>query len=515
MESIKGLFSVTAIIRNLKDKDVDPLVKIGLSRMFTSLFENTENLIYMTKPKLQLIWEEDSTIRGRTSKFINSGDLEKMEELIEAFFAEDLDPKDPSLHYEFLRFLSYLIRHDFLFASAGTGRDWSRKLRSANEIMFRAFFFCCKYLESLTQSVQITGKDFTIASKKPKDDSEDLPQFTRNSSPTFEADISSARKLLPDFVAYYQQYPMMYLNIYEFLYNKHNPIESTHKDDNEAKVPIQEEICNFFTEINQLSQDVYICLFKSLFKRVYSTSRSSLVPECTRYVLGTFARSRASNVPEVEEMQGYQDLHSMYERYTALSQGGRKSSLSKLLVRQLVSSQKPKLQSAILKAFIGYHLPKTEFVSNLSKLFIIMDKDSAEKFKAFFELMPEMADCLNQLASWLNVSDVKTLRQSSIYLNMWKDKLLKLLALFNESGEEPRRDNNLMILFTKLRAYSWIINFLNLTRKTKLEAAANVLKGDENLGLHAVTFSRELLNVIDLSNLILTVYCKDSLMAKK
>jgi len=195
LESIKGLFSVAAIIQNLKDKNIDPLVKIGLSRMFTSLFENTENLIYMTKPKLQLIWEEDSAMRGRTSKFINSADLEKMEELIETFFAEDLDPKDPSLHYEFLRFLSYLIRHDFLFASSETGRDWNRKLKSANGIIFKAFFFCCKYLESLTQIVQVTSKDFTLTSKKSKDDSEDLPQFTRHNSPTFEEDISKARKV--------------------------------------------------------------------------------------------------------------------------------------------------------------------------------------------------------------------------------------------------------------------------------------------------------------------------------
>ena len=72
-----------------------------------------------------------------------------------------------------------------------------------------------------------------------------------------------------------------------------------------------------------------------------------------------------------------------------------------------------------------------------------------------------------------------------------------------------------MVLFTKLHAYSWIINFINLTHRTKLEAADNVLKGNENLGLHAVTFSRELLKVLDLCNKILTIYCQDSLVAKQ
>jgi len=317
---------------------------------------------------------------------------------------------------------------------------------------------------------------------------------------------------------------MKYLSIYEFLYNKHNPIQSSHKDDNEAKVPIQQEICNFFTEINLLTQDVYICFFKSLFKRVYNTDKENLIPECTRYVLGVFGIEKHNNIPEIEQVLQYKCLHSMYDQYTALNEGGKKSSLSKLLIKQLVSSHRPKLQSAILKAFIGFHLPKTELLRNIAKLFIIMDKNSAEKYKEFFVLMPEMADCLNQLASWLNVSDVKTLKQSSIHLGMWKEKLLQLLALFNENNNEStkkthvkmyEKNNSLIILFTKLHAYSWIINFLNLTRKTKLEAAANVLKGNEDLGLHAVTFSRELLNVIELSNQILTVYCKDSLMAKQ
>jgi len=195
LDSIKDLFQIPAIIHNLADKNVAPLAKIGLARMLTSLFENTENLIFIRKPKLQQIWEEDSVKRGRVSKFMTPIELEKMKELIEVFFTENLDPKDPSLHCEFLRFLSYLIRCDFVFDKAESEKDWDRKLKNANQLIYKAFNFCVKYLEILTESMAGMSGKLSTRSKStiPDTDSEELPQAGKTDETISEEEIQNAR----------------------------------------------------------------------------------------------------------------------------------------------------------------------------------------------------------------------------------------------------------------------------------------------------------------------------------
>ena len=49
----------------------------------------------------------------------------------------------------------------------------------------------------------------------------------------------------------------------------------------------------------------------------------------------------------------------------------------------------------------------------------------------------------------------------------------------------------------------------------KGQAASNVLKGKDNIDLDAVTFSHELLKVIELSNKVLYVYFHQSSFAKQ
>ena len=260
--------------------------------------------------------------------------------------------------------------------------------------------------------------------------------------------------------------------------------------------------------------------------------------------MNIFSRGRATDedaggilgprkiIPEVEEAVNYKDLMSLYNEYEVVTSKKSRGGLTGLLIKQLIGSKDTKLETSILKAMIGYHLPKTEFMGHLENLFIIAEDKCAKKYQSLIELMPQMADCLNQLASWLNVSDVKNLKQSSFYLGQWKDKLNKILLLFNEEdslteadtkklkfveppADSPKKDEKFTNLFTKARTYAQIIDFLKLTAKVKLEAAGNVLKGNENLGLYAVTFSRELLKVIELCNKILSVYCQDSPSSKE
>ena len=199
LESIKDMFPIPAVIYNLASADVDPIAKIGLARMLTSLFENTENLLFISKPKLQQLWKEDSISRGRSPKFMTPGELEKMKELIESFFSAEGFPTDPSLHCELLRFLSYLIRCDFVFEKADSNKDWTRKLEGAYRLILRAFFFCCKYLESLSidrdpRKVVIV-REATSSTVAEDSESAELPQFAKSGEEIPEAKIRQARKL--------------------------------------------------------------------------------------------------------------------------------------------------------------------------------------------------------------------------------------------------------------------------------------------------------------------------------
>ena len=59
-----------------------------------------------------------------------------------------------------------------------------------------------------------------------------------------------------------------------------------------------------------------------------------------------------------------------------------------------------------------------------------------------------------------------------------------------------------------------LLDFLKLCGSTKLDAAKNVLEGTTSLGLHAVTISKEFLQLIGMSNYVLINFCKNSNKAK-
>lgn len=149
LELIKNMFPIPEIIYNLGTEELDLPAKIGFARILTSLFENTEKLMFVKKPKLQQLWEDEKNGRGRVSKYMQPEDLEKLKELITNFFNNDPSVGEPYLQYEILRLLSYLVRCDFIFAKAESALDWKEKLTKSYTVISSAFSFCFKYLQQL------------------------------------------------------------------------------------------------------------------------------------------------------------------------------------------------------------------------------------------------------------------------------------------------------------------------------------------------------------------------------
>jgi len=514
--AIKDMFPIPAVLHNLSLDGLDPIARIGLAKILTTLFENTENLIFVTKPKLQQEWDEDSLSRGRVSKFMNSTELDYVKEMMEVFFTKNFESEETTLHCEYLKFLSYLVRCDFIFSQSESSKDWERKMQNSYRLLYRTFYFCCYYLESITSERKHNA---TLKRLGEKDDSEELPQILKVVEPKSEDLIKDA--------PLFMKFSTNYAHIFNTLREAGKKLEDQRKSSGEDSV--QQEICNFFVEMTLLIQDVYLSSFKGVFKRTYENNPEKTLEECTtfiRQIFGKFDKEKEVMMREVSDSLKYKTLTELYSQYEIERnpETKEKGGLMGLLVRQLILSNNVELENSILNALIGYQLPKTEFARHLNRLFIIADKRCTEKYKQLSDLMPDMADCLNQLVSWLNVSDVKTLKQSSLYLAKWRAMLVKLYNLFEESeveqednGEIPpikKKDERFTNLFNMAKAYTLVINFLKLSGKVKIESANNVLHGNEQLGLHAVTFSRELLKVIELSNKVLIVFCKDSLKAK-
>lgn len=319
--------------------------------------------------------------------------------------------------------------------------------------------------------------------------------------------------------------------MYDSFWNKESNEETKMTSEKDIKDLMQEQICEFLNEVNLLIQDVYINQFKTMFKRVYETDKNATVDAWWTFMLQLFRKDKKPvnpnlppppKMPEVEEAMKYKTLSQLYEEY---ADPHGKESFNDLLIKQLIGAKNTEVENSILQVLIGYNLPKTEFVGYLEDLFIIADDKCKKKYKTLSILMPEMSDCLNQLGNWLNVTDTKTLIQSASYLEKWKHICQQLYSLFNDEDNESsnkggipiitKKDAKFTHLFMKARGYSLIIGFLKLIAKVKLSAAANVLKGNEQLGLYAVTFSRELLRVIEYTNKILTIFCKDSDEAKE
>ena len=191
---IREMFQVPAVIHNLGSATLDLPGKIGLAKMLTSLLSNTENLIFVSKPKLQLEWEKDSLRRGRASKYMTLPELEQMRDLIDEFFEKSVNPVDPSLHCEFLHLVSYLIHCDFIFTDNDSAKDWERQFATAYKLIFRAFAFSCRYLEVLN-SIRHGEALARGSSRSTYRDDEEQPQLVKIQTVKSEDCIKDVRKL--------------------------------------------------------------------------------------------------------------------------------------------------------------------------------------------------------------------------------------------------------------------------------------------------------------------------------
>ena len=195
LDLIKNLFPIPEIIHNLGSKELDLPAKIGFARILTSLFENTEKLMFVKKPKLQQLWEDEKNGRGRISKYMQPADLEKLKELIADFFKNDPNVGEPWLQYEILRLLSYLIRCDFIFSKAESALDWKEKLAKAYAVISSAFSFCFKYLQQIAaeRDSALFKKTHTTKKFNEEDDSEELTILLISHPVVTEEQMTNAR----------------------------------------------------------------------------------------------------------------------------------------------------------------------------------------------------------------------------------------------------------------------------------------------------------------------------------
>lgn len=233
--------------------------------------------------------------------------------------------------------------------------------------------------------------------------------------------------------------------------------------------------------------------------------------------------------PEVQEAIRYKDLSQLYSEYI-LSKGGNDGAdhsdkLTEELIERLIAAQDIKVENAVLNVIIGHYLPKMEFINNLKHLIIITSPESHKKNKILIDSIPQMSDCIYQLSIWLNMTNVKKQQQASACLEQWEKIMAQLDSQFIVEKQEHgylglhpkhiQKDAKFTDMFIKAKAYSYILRFFKNTKRAKLEAAANVMKGSDCMGLFVASFSRALLSTIQESSKALSIFCRDSYPAKR
>jgi len=514
LHSIKDMFPIPAVLENLKMEALDPIAKLGLAKMLISLFENTENLMFVAKPKLQQEWGVFN--RGRKSKFMSAVELDQLKDIIKSFFTQNLETEDTKLHCEYLRFLTYFIRCDFIFSQAELNREWERGFKSEYELVYRAFYFCCTYLTSVYKEDKLRS----LLCNVDEGEFDNAPKVTKTEAKS----LNSAND-----APLYLRSSMNYLHIFE---NMHDTGKKSERNKNSSdEDSLKREVCNFFCEINLLLQDVSLYYLKCMIKRVYEEDPNNLPSVAVKYVRQLFGKkaTKEEHIEELNNYFNYKSLLQLYNDYVKESNNEVENGdgLMYLLIGQLISSKSIEADTAILNAIVGYLLPRTEFSGYLSSLLIIAHPQIIEKHRVLSELMMEMVNCLYQLASWPEVRDtnvLEQLKQSTAHLTKWKEILSKVYDLFEESLEGERKgtfqrinkkDERFTNLFMEKKTHALILTFLKISAKIKIEVSSNILGGNNQPGLHAVTFSWELLKAIEVTNKTLSLFCRNSLRAKQ
>ena len=195
LNTIKDLFPVEALLKNLDSHELDIVARTGLARILISLFMNTERLLLVKKPKTQRVLGDDQVAGLRHPTYITSEQLREIKTMINEYFMEK-DTKDLSLHYEYLRLLSYLLNSDFLLGTVGSKEEWRQELSSAYELLQNVFLFCMNQLRMIPDPKDSAGgrrRTTTGNIAQIHDEAEDVPLITSAKGFVTEEQLEEAR----------------------------------------------------------------------------------------------------------------------------------------------------------------------------------------------------------------------------------------------------------------------------------------------------------------------------------
>jgi len=149
LKTIRELFPVHALIKNLQCPTLSIIAKTGLARMFISLFMNSEKILFVKKPKTQRVLGDDQVAHIKTTSYITPEQLNEIKQIVYRYLQENSSGEageDLTLHYEYLRLLSYLLNSDFLLGPVETKEEWRIQLCEAYKLLEVAFTFCMNRL---------------------------------------------------------------------------------------------------------------------------------------------------------------------------------------------------------------------------------------------------------------------------------------------------------------------------------------------------------------------------------
>ena len=147
---ISKLFPLDALLTILQSSEIAVEARVGLTRIFTSIFMNTEKVMMVKKPKTQRIWTDDIKQEWKQPKYLNNEQLRTIKKLINDYFSEGTDLNN-ELSYEFMKLLSYMLNSDFIIGSVSSKEEWEEQLLETYNLLSNVFKFSINLLNRETK----------------------------------------------------------------------------------------------------------------------------------------------------------------------------------------------------------------------------------------------------------------------------------------------------------------------------------------------------------------------------
>ena len=336
----------------------------------------------------------------------------------------------------------------------------------------------------------------------------------------------------------YLKYPLQYLYIFSAKLNGSRATDIYQSYNKDINLLLKEEICKFLSQVMHFAHDGYISSFTEFFFNIIDEGTEDSSEKCVQFLTQIFSNGNIGRneklLSEVDSALKYLDIQQLYKSsiISDYSDEEVKEAFLNLLINVFINAKDERLEAYVLEVLVGSQFKQSEFAASLDKLFLIMNKDCMIKREQLFDLIPKLTDLINHSTNCLNVSDIKNLKQVSTILANLQEVLSQLYMMFRLERHDPEEDeknqtetgirviksSEVDVLFAQLflqtKSYLIILDFLRSCKNEKLEAAKNVLEGNVNLGLHAITVSSGLLYVVDLCNYILIALCKGTSKSK-